>query len=128
VQAAAAASGCGCAPDSWVRWVVFGVLVAGGIAIWLAGRRRARRGAADPARIDPASPDGGGAGRGWTERGPSAAAAVMIVLAGVVAIVQADADVSLAALVIGAIVASVGMGVRVGGRASRSSVESPEDR
>jgi len=32
VQAAAAASGCGCAPDSWVRWVVFGVLVAGGIA------------------------------------------------------------------------------------------------
>jgi hypothetical protein len=52
----------------------------------------------------------------------------MVVLAGVVAIVQADADVSLGALVIGAIVASVGMGVRVGGRANRSSVESPEDR
>jgi hypothetical protein len=51
----------------------------------------------------------------------------MVVLAAVVAIVQTDADVSLAALVTGAVVASVGMGIRVGRRADRSSVGSSGD-
>jgi hypothetical protein len=122
-----AVSGCGCAPDSVVRWVVFGVLLAGGLAIWVAGRRRARRGGADPGRVDPTSADGGGAAHGWAERGPSAAAAVMVALAAVVAIVQTDADVSLAALATGAVVASVGMGLRVGRRAKPSSVGSSRD-
>ena len=122
-----AASGCGCAPDSVVRWVVFGVLLAGGIAIWVAGRRWARRGTADAGRPDPTAAAGGGTTHAWAERAPSAAAAVMVVLAAVVAIVQTDADVSLAALVTGAVVASVGMGIRVGRRADRSSGGSSGD-
>jgi hypothetical protein len=105
-----------------VRWVVFGVLLAGGIAIWAAGRWRARRRVADPSQVDPTVSDGDGTARGWSRRGPSAAAAVMVALAAVVAIFQTDADVSVAALVIGAIVASVGMGVRVG-RSNRFSSE-----
>ncbi len=113
-----AASGCGCAPDSVVRWVVFGVLVAGGLAIWVAGRRRARRG--DPTGRDPSTGAGGGTPRGWATRAPNIAAAVMLTLAAVVAIVEPDADVSLAVLAVGAVVASAGMGIRPGRRAGRT--------
>jgi hypothetical protein len=122
-----AMSGCGCAPDSWVRWTVFGVLLAGAIAIWVAGRRRARRGRADPGALDATASEDDPTPRGWAKRGPHTAAAVMVALAAGVAIVQPDADVSLAALVIGAVVASVGMGVRVGRRTDRTSVGSSED-
>ena len=119
-----AASGCGCAPDSVVRWIVVGVLIAGGIAIWLAGRRQPRHGAADGGRDDPT----GATARGWARRGPNAAAAVIIVLAAGVAIVRADADVALAVLVTGAVVASVGMGIRRGRRGDRASVERSGER
>jgi hypothetical protein len=119
-----AASGCGCAPDSVVRWLVFGVLAAGGIAIWVAGRRRARRADGN----DPSAEPRRGTSRGWASRGPTVAAAVMLALAAAVAIVAPDADVSLAALVVGAVVASVGMGIRVGRRGDRSTVGPPEGR
>lgn len=118
-----AASGCGCAPDPVVRWIVVGVLIAGGIAVWLAGRRQPRQDAADGGRDDPIA-----AARGWAQRGPNAAAAVIIVLAAGVAIVRPDADVSLAVLVAGAVVASVGMGIRRGRRGDRSSVERSGER
>ena len=35
--------GCGCLPDTVIRWLVFTVLLLGGVAIVVAGRRRARR-------------------------------------------------------------------------------------
>jgi len=90
--------GCGCLPDTVVRWLVCTVLVLGGVAIVVAGRRRAWG----------AAPDATSPGR---HAGPRATVAGVVVAAlGVLVGVGApEADLSLAFLAVGVVIASVGI-------------------
>jgi len=100
--------GCGCLPDTIVRWLVCIVLLLGGVAIVVAGRRS--RPAAQGSTLSTAR-------RG----GPRAAVAGFIVAAlGVLVGVGApEADISLAFLAVGVVIASVGVApTRRGRRAS----------
>jgi hypothetical protein len=91
--------GCGCLPDTIVRWLVCTVLVLGGVAIVVAGRRRART----------ATPDGSTSAA--RHAGPRATVAGVVVAAlGVLVGVGApEADISLAFLAVGVVIASVGV-------------------
>ncbi|HEY6319322.1 MAG TPA: hypothetical protein VI462_15735 [Acidimicrobiia bacterium] len=86
--------GCGCLPDTVIRWLVFSVLLLGGLAIVIAGRRRPRAEAPDGRR-----------------RGTRAIVAGTIVAAlGVLVAVGApEADISLAFLAAGAVIATAGV-------------------
>ncbi len=87
--------GCGCLPDTVIRWLVFSVLLLGGLAIVVAGRRRPRAGDASNGR----------------RRGTRAIVAGTIVAAlGVLVAVGApEADISLAFLAAGAVIATAGV-------------------
>jgi len=91
--------GCGCLPDTVVRWLVCTVLLLGGVAIVVAGRRRAR--AAAPDATSPTR---------W-RAGPRATVAGVVVAAlGVLVGVGApEADLSLAFLAVGVVIASIGI-------------------
>jgi len=113
-----AAAGCGCAPATVVRWSVVAALVLGAVALVLGAgtlatvsRGRARRAleTTDPAADRPAEPTLGPAGarpRTW----PRLSAGILLGLAVVVAAAGLSSTLSLAALVAGAVVASVGLG------------------
>jgi hypothetical protein len=100
------AAGCGCAPNATVRWLVVAALLVGGVAIVIAGRLRSRRGRDDRASARP----GTNADRTppATNR-PNVAGALLGGLAALVAVIAPDADVSLAALGVGLVIASVGI-------------------
>ena len=87
--------GCGCLPDTVFRWLVFSVLLLGGVAIVVAGRRRARRAGGDVA--PPAA------------RRAVIAGAVVAALGVLVAVGAPEADVSLAFLAAGAVIATAGV-------------------
>jgi hypothetical protein len=88
--------GCGCLPDTVIRWLVFSVLLLGGVAIVVAGRRRARRDATTST-----------SGRGATRA--TVAGAIVAVLGVLVAVGAPEADLSLAFLAAGAVVATAGV-------------------
>jgi len=87
--------GCGCLPDTVVRWLVCTVLVLGGVAIVVAGRRRARGGAPDA--TSPAGPRA------------TVAGVVVAALGVLVGVGAPEADLSLAFLAVGVVIASVGI-------------------
>ena len=99
--------GCGCLPDTVVRWLVFSVLVIGGAAIIVAGRRRARTA---PTPTD----DRNGATRA-TAAGTIVAALGVLVAAG-----APEATISHAFLAGGALVATAGI-APVRGRTDRAA-------
>jgi len=105
-----ATAGCGCAPASVVRWGVVAALVAaalvlGAVAVVLVGRRRARH------ELDRAAAASDGAAPERRRARPELTAAILVVLAVVVAAGQLSSTLSLLGLAVGAVVASVGMGV-----------------
>jgi len=111
-----ATAGCGCAPASVVRWGVVAALVAaalvlGAVAVVLLGRRRARHApdGAEGAPTDAHARPGGTPERRRAR--PELTAAILVVLAVVVATGDLSSTLSLLGLAVGAIVASVGMGV-----------------
>jgi len=87
--------GCGCLPDTVIRWLVFSVLLLGGVAIVIAGRRRPRAGEA---------PDGRRRGTRATVAGTIVAALGVLVAVG-----APEADISLAFLAVGAVIATAGV-------------------
>jgi len=103
--------GCGCLPDTVIRWLVFTVLLLGGVAIVVAGRRRARR--ADATTSD--------ARRGATRA--TVAGVIVAALGVLVAVGAPEADLSLAFLAAGAVVATAGVAPTRRRGADRASTE-----
>lgn len=100
-----------------VRWGVVGALVVaalvlGAVALVLVGRRRARR-ALDGTDVSPTDGPASRGGDGLQRRRarPELTAAVLLVIAVVVAAAHLSSTLSLLGLAVGALTASVGMGV-----------------
>ena len=103
--------GCDCLPDTVIRWLVFSVLLLGGVAIAVAGRRRAAAGDAT----------GADARRGATRA--TVAGAIVAGLGVLVAVGAPEADLSLAFLAAGAVVATAGVAPTRRRRADRATTE-----
>ncbi len=108
-----ATAGCGCAPAVVVRWLVVSALVLGAVALVVAARRRSRRGTegtlpSAPERHAPSATESPGPGRRRAR--PELTAAILLVLAVVVGAASLNSDLSMLSLVVGAVIASVGMG------------------
>jgi hypothetical protein len=105
-----AMTGCGCAPSALVRWLVVAALTLGAAAVVVVGRRRARAGSLG------SSPDTDGAPRGAAPTArrarPELTAAILIGIAVVVAAASLSSTLSLLGLAVGAVTATVGLGVR----------------